>query len=75
MVNFTDMEQLKTETIWLVTGASGHLGTNVIRALKSIEIEGGTQRGRTVRVRALDWLDYAAKYPINSPAISRWVML
>ncbi|MFY9130742.1 MAG: NAD-dependent epimerase/dehydratase family protein [Saccharofermentanales bacterium] len=37
MVNFTDMEQLKTETIWLVTGASGHLGTNVIRALKSME--------------------------------------
>ncbi len=54
-----------------ITLENNYTVTKFKGAIDSIEIEGGTQRGRTVRVRALDWLDYAAKYPINSPAIEQ----
>lgn len=37
MVVFIDMDFLNKNTIWIVTGASGHLGVNVVRALKDME--------------------------------------
>ena len=38
-------------------------------AVDSIRIDAGTLGERKVHVTVLDWLDYAAKYPLNNPAI------
>ncbi len=40
-------------------------------AVDNIQITGGTKGARSVSVTALDWLDYAAKYPLSSPAIEQ----
>jgi hypothetical protein len=40
-------------------------------AVDGIRIDGGTNSARRVHVTALDWLDYAAKYPLNAPAVEQ----
>ena len=38
-------------------------------AIDKLELDPGTLGERKVHVTALDWMDYAAKYPIQNPAI------